>query len=63
MLALWGSRGQVGVWYDVLAIWRDWCDDVRGHAVESGHFLAEEAPDATYEALAGFFRGASTASA
>jgi haloacetate dehalogenase len=56
VLALWGSRGALQDWYDVLAIWRDWADDVRGRALESGHFLAEEAPDETYEELRAFFR-------
>lgn len=55
LLALWGSRGALHNWYDVLAIWRDWADDVRGRAIESGHFLAEEAPDETYEELRAFF--------
>jgi len=55
LLALWGGRGEVGKWYDILGIWRDWAVDVRGHAIDSGHFLAEEAPDATYEALHAFF--------
>ena len=55
LLALWAGRGQVGVWYDVLAVWRDWADDVRGHAIDSGHFMAEEAPDETYAALREFF--------
>jgi haloacetate dehalogenase len=57
LLALWAGRGEVGKWYDVLGIWRDWADDVRGHAIDSGHYLAEEAPDATFDALHGFFRG------
>jgi len=56
LLALWAARGALPAWYDVLAVWRDWCDDVRGWAIESGHFIPEEAPDATYDALAGFFR-------
>jgi haloacetate dehalogenase len=55
LLALWGKRGQLPAWYDVLAIWRDWADDVRGQAIDSGHYLAEEAPDATLAALQGFF--------
>jgi haloacetate dehalogenase len=55
LLALWAARGEVGKWYDVLAVWRDWADDVRGFAIDSGHFIAEEAPDATYEALHAFF--------
>ena len=42
-------------WYDVLAIWRDWADDVRGRAIHCGHYLAEEAPDETYAELRAFF--------
>jgi haloacetate dehalogenase len=57
LLALWASRGALPAWYDVLAIWRDWADDVRGHAIDAGHFIPEEAPDATYDALRGFFAG------
>ncbi len=55
LLALWGRTGSLEKWYDVLAIWRDWADDVRGRAIDSGHYLAEEAPDATYAELAAFF--------
>jgi haloacetate dehalogenase len=62
MLALWAGRGALPAWYDVLAVWRDWADDVRGHAIESGHFIPEEAPDATYEALRGFFADTELAS-
>jgi haloacetate dehalogenase len=40
---------------DVLAVWREWASDVRGHAIACGHFLAEEAPDETYAALREFF--------
>ncbi|MDQ6601194.1 MAG: alpha/beta hydrolase, partial [Chloroflexota bacterium] len=54
-LALWGNRGALDKWYDVLAIWRDWADDVRGRALDSGHYLAEEAPDETYAELRAFF--------
>ena len=55
VLALWGSRGALQNWYDVLAIWRDWADDVRGRAIESGHFIPEEAPDDAYAELRAFF--------
>jgi haloacetate dehalogenase len=43
--------------YDVLAVWRDWADDVRGRAVDCGHYLPEEAPDETYAELYSFFAG------
>jgi haloacetate dehalogenase len=54
-LALWGRRGALEAWYDVLGIWRDWADDVRGRALDCGHYLAEEAPDETYAELRAFF--------
>jgi haloacetate dehalogenase len=55
VLALWSGRGALAAWYDPLAIWREWADDVRGHALDCGHFLPEEAPDETYTALRDFF--------
>jgi len=55
VLVLWGKQGVVEAWYDVLAIWRDWADDVRGRALDCGHFLPEEAPDETYAELRAFF--------
>lgn len=57
LLALWAARGALPAWYDVLAIWRDWADDVRGFAIDSGHFIPEEAPDESYAALRAFFAG------
>ncbi len=55
LLALWGARGYVGQNYDVLAIWRDWADDVSGQALDCGHYVAEEKPAETARALAEFF--------
>jgi len=40
---------------DPLATWREWAVDVRGFAIDCGHYLAEEAPDATANALLDFF--------
>jgi haloacetate dehalogenase len=54
VLALW-ARDPLDYWYDVLAIWRDWADDVRGHVIDCGHYLPEEAPDETYAELRAFF--------
>jgi haloacetate dehalogenase len=55
LLALWGRHGRLEAWYDVLAIWRDWANHVSGRALDCGHYLAEEAPEATYSELAAFF--------
>jgi haloacetate dehalogenase len=57
LLTLWGRKGKLDIWYDVLAVWRGWADDVRGRALECGHYLAEEAPEDTYRELRDFFTG------
>jgi haloacetate dehalogenase len=57
VLALWSGREELGRWFDVLDVWRQWADDVRGRALDCGHFLAEEAPGETYEELRTFFVG------
>jgi haloacetate dehalogenase len=54
VLALWSAREELPRWFDVLEVWRTWADDVRGHGIDSGHYLAEEAPDAVASALAAF---------
>jgi haloacetate dehalogenase len=61
LLVLWSLRDDLERLYgDPLVIWRDWAEDVRGHGIDSGHHMAEEAPEALTDALAGFF-GATTA--
>ncbi|MDQ3062363.1 MAG: alpha/beta hydrolase [Acidobacteriota bacterium] len=55
LLALWSKRDELEKWYDVLAIWREWATDVRGRAIDCGHYLAEEAPDEVYAELRMFF--------
>ncbi len=37
-----------------LVVWREYADDVRGHAVDAGHFLVEERPEETLDALRAF---------
>jgi haloacetate dehalogenase len=55
MLALWAAKDKLPEWYDVLAVWRDWAENVQGHGINAGHYMAEEAPDETYAALHAFF--------
>jgi haloacetate dehalogenase len=57
-LALWGSAGIPGKTEGPLEIWRTWCTDVRGQAINCGHFLAEEAPDETLAVLIPFLKEA-----
>jgi haloacetate dehalogenase len=45
LLVLWAGRDELGRLFDVVATWRRWAHDVRGHALDCGHFLAEELPD------------------
>jgi len=37
--------------------WINWCRDVRGHSIDSGHFVAEENPQATLQLLVPFLEG------
>lgn len=52
---LWGDGGAMHRCYDVLDTWRERAPDLRGHAVKSGHFLAEENPEGTLRAFQDFF--------
>jgi haloacetate dehalogenase len=57
ILALWGARGVVGRMFDPLALWQAQCAGrVSGQAVPSGHFIPEELPQETADALWSFFR-------
>jgi haloacetate dehalogenase len=56
MLALWSATGYVGRTEDVLAVWRDYATDVRGHSLPCGHFIAEELPDEAYIAIRDFLK-------
>jgi haloacetate dehalogenase len=56
VLALWGTGGlPANAGIDPLATWRDWAPDLRGFAIESGHYVPEENPPATARALLDFF--------
>jgi haloacetate dehalogenase len=57
LLALWGAAGIPSeAEADPLATWREWADDVRGFAIDCGHYLPEENPEATAKALLEFFK-------
>lgn len=59
VLALWAGQDDLEELYgDVLAIWREWADDVRGRPVDCGHYLAEEKPDEVAAELRASFRRA-----
>lgn len=54
VLVLWSGTGYVGRSQDVLQVWREYATDVGGQSLPCGHYLAEEMPDETYDALRGF---------
>ncbi|WP_421876901.1 alpha/beta fold hydrolase [Pacificispira sp.] len=54
-LVLWGAKAPMHANYDVLDTWRNKAVDPTGHAVEAGHFLAEENPEQTLAAFNGHF--------
>jgi haloacetate dehalogenase len=48
LLAIWGGRSHTGTVYkDVLAVWRDYASNVRGGSIDCGHYVPEEASEAT----------------
>jgi haloacetate dehalogenase len=54
VLVLWGRRYVSSKTASPLAAWRRWADDAREVVLESGHFLAEEQPEACAAALSDF---------
>ena len=57
LLVLWGAGGIMTKLFDPLEVWQDYAEDVSGWAIECGHFLAEEEPEQTCQALREFFSG------
>jgi len=54
LLVLWGDKGVVHRLFTPLADWAEVAVDVRGCALNCGHYLAEEAPDESLAQLDGF---------
>nr|WP_269583607.1 alpha/beta hydrolase [Roseibium sp. Sym1] len=55
LLALWGDKGIATSVDSPLDVWRNWCPGAEGLSLPCGHFLPEEAPDETFDALLDFF--------
>ncbi|MCX7351530.1 MAG: alpha/beta hydrolase, partial [Alphaproteobacteria bacterium] len=53
-LALWGTAGIPSETEGPLETWHEWCESVEGHGIDSGHFIAEENPQATLDTLIPF---------
>ena len=59
VLVGWSTRDDMEDLYgDVVAVWRPWAHDICSVAIESGHHMAEEAPEDLAGALLSFFAGA-----
>ena len=57
-LVLWAARDDLEALYgDPLDVWRPWARDLRGHAVDSGHHMAEEIPDVLADEIERFVGG------
>jgi haloacetate dehalogenase len=57
-MTLWSTRDDMEDLYgDPLALWKSWCTNVTGHPIESGHHVAEEAPEQLAHDLLEFLRG------
>jgi haloacetate dehalogenase len=56
LLALWAAQSSDGTPIDYEGVWRRWAEDVEGAEIPSGHFLMEEAPEQTAQALLRFLR-------
>ncbi|MET7751544.1 alpha/beta hydrolase [Micromonospora sp. NPDC005367] len=58
VLFVWSERDDlVELYGDPAAIWRDWAGDLRIASVDSGHHMAEDAPEQLAELLAEFLSG------
>jgi haloacetate dehalogenase len=55
-LALWGNNGFPNETENPLSIWHEWCDTVTGVGIDSGHFVAEENPEAAMAELLPFLK-------
>jgi haloacetate dehalogenase len=54
-LVVWSLQDDMEALYgDPLRLWASWADDLRGATVDSGHHVAEEAPEAFAHTLRGF---------
>ena len=62
LLVLWGRHGAIEANFDCLALWRQRALNVQGEALEGGHYLAEENPDAVLEKSLPFLRSNACAS-
>jgi haloacetate dehalogenase len=54
LLVLWGAENPIWRRFEMLDIWRQRAESVKGEALACGHYLPEEAPHATHDSLHAF---------
>lgn len=54
-LILWGANGLVERFFDPVARWKKFGDQIHGNSLPCGHFIPEEAPEALLAELRSFF--------
>jgi haloacetate dehalogenase len=57
VLALWGKHGVIEALFNCLSDWREVATDVRGRALQCGHFIPEEKPRELLAELRRFLKG------
>ena len=53
---LWGSKATIEELYDPIKVWKEWALNVEGQSIDCGHFLPEESPVETYNAIINFLK-------
>lgn len=53
---LWGSKATLEELYDPIKVWKEWALHVEGQSIDCGHFLPEESPVETYNAIINFLK-------
>lgn len=57
VLVLWGANSHCGRHFKPIEAWRPWAPNLRGWAIPTGHYPAEQRPDIVYDAFWRFFSG------
>ena len=57
LLALWGRQGVIEALFDCVRDWREVASNVRGRALQCGHFIPEEKPAELIAGLRQFWKG------
>jgi len=60
LLVLWGGKGFINRTYNVIETWNEKAVDIRGRALDCGHFLPEEKPEDVCDELIKFFSSIDT---